>query len=77
LLSPAAAVGHLPSVVLNDFGLKRARHGNSLSPEHLSARWVPPAEGGPVRVLASDGRLVALAQSRGGVLHPTVVLGYD
>ena len=77
LLSPAVAVGHLPSVVLNEIGLKRALHGNPVGPEHLAARWVPPAQGGPVRVLATDGRLVALAQSRGGVLHPTVVLGYD
>jgi hypothetical protein len=39
---------------------------------------VPPATtGGPVRLLAADGRLVALARSRGGALHPAVVLGYD
>ena len=77
LLSPAAAVGHLPSVVVNDAGFRRARHGNPLGAEHLPARWLPTPHAGPVRVLAPDGRLLALAQSRGGALHPTVVLGYD
>ena len=59
-------------------GLNRALHGNPLGPEHLEGRC--DARGGPragqrVRVLAADGRLVALAASRGGALHPAVVLG--
>jgi hypothetical protein len=29
----------------------------------------------PVKVLAPDGRLIALATARGGALHPIVVLG--
>jgi tRNA pseudouridine55 synthase len=78
LVSPAAAVAYLPSVELTDGGLKRVVHGNPVGPEHLAGRWVPPATtGGPVRLLAADGRLVALARSRGGALHPAVVLGYD
>jgi tRNA pseudouridine55 synthase len=78
LVSPAAAVSHLPSVELTDAGLKRAVHGNPVGPEHLAGRWVPPTTtDGAVRLLAADGRLVALARSRGGALHPAVVLGYD
>jgi tRNA pseudouridine55 synthase len=75
-ISPAAALPHLPSVQLTPLGLKRAVHGNALGPEHLEGRWIPPhGSGGPVRVLGPDGRLVALAHSRGGALHPAVVLG--
>jgi len=76
LLSPAEALPHLPVVTLTPVGLVRARHGNPLGPEHLSQHWLPPAShGGPVRVLDAEGRLVALAHSRGGALHPAVVLG--
>jgi tRNA pseudouridine55 synthase len=77
LLSPAEALPELAAVTLTEAGLKRALHGNPVGPEHLAERRVPPPVGlkGPVRVLSSDGRLVALAQSRGGALHPVVVLG--
>jgi tRNA pseudouridine55 synthase len=76
VIPPAAALPHLPSVQLTALGLKRAVHGNALGPEHLEGRWIPPhGSGGPVRVLGPDGRLVALAHSRGGALHPAVVLG--
>jgi len=78
LVSPAAALSDLPAVELTEAGLKRAVHGNPVGPDHLAGRWVPPAtDTGPVRLLAADGRLVALARSRGGALHPAVVLGYD
>jgi len=53
-------------------------HGNPLSPDHLQGRAIPVAGSAPsmrVRVLADDGHLLALAASRGGALHPTVVLG--
>jgi tRNA pseudouridine55 synthase len=76
LIPPAEALPALPAVEVTPAGLKRAVHGNPLSPEHLAGRWVPPTSGAdPVRVLAGDGRLVALAHSRGGALHPVVVLG--
>jgi tRNA pseudouridine55 synthase len=76
LISPAAALQHLPAVQVTPIGLKRAVHGNALGPEHLEGRYVPPhGAGGPVRVLDAEGRLVALAHSRGGALHPAVVLG--
>jgi tRNA pseudouridine55 synthase len=76
VLAPAEALPHLPAVTLTPVGLTRARHGNSLGPEHLEERWLPPAsQSGPVRVVDADGRLIALAHSRGGALHPAVVLG--
>ena len=65
LVSPAEALPDLPSVRLTDAGLNRAVHGNPLGPEHLEGRWIPAAgvAPGPVRVLAGDGRLVALAHA--------------
>jgi tRNA pseudouridine55 synthase len=75
LISPANALPELPSVTVTDAGLNRATHGNPLGPEHLTARWIPPGAAGRVRVLGPAGRLVALAESRGGALHPVVVLG--
>ena len=76
LVSPADALPGLPDVTVTDLGLRRATHGNPLSPEHLEGRWIPAATGPqPVKVLDPAGRLVALAHSRGGALHPVVVLG--
>jgi len=80
LLTPAQALEELASVTVTEPGLRRALHGNALSPEHLAGRWVPPpviVEGPtarPVRVLDASGQLVALAYARGGALHPAVVL---
>jgi len=76
MMTPADALPDLAAVRTTDAGLRRALHGNPLGPEHLESRWLPPATSPlPVKVLASDGRLVALARSRGGALHPVVVLG--
>jgi tRNA pseudouridine55 synthase len=78
ILSPADALGDFPSVTVNADGLRRVLHGNPLSPQHLHGRALPSAGSSPatrIRVLADDGHLVALAASRGGALHPTVVLG--
>jgi tRNA pseudouridine55 synthase len=79
LVSPADALPHLPSASLNATGLKRVAHGNPVVPAHLAGGWLPTVDGPgappPVRLLDADGRLVALAQARGGALHPVVVLG--
>jgi tRNA pseudouridine55 synthase len=75
LISPGAALPHLPSVTLTEVGLGRALHGNTVGPDHLAERWLPPPGAGEVRLLGPDGALVALAHSRGGALHPVVVLG--
>ncbi len=77
LIPPAAALPQLPAVHLTVAGLKRAAHGNPVGPEHLAERWVPPATTSlKVRLLDPDSGLVALADARGGLLHPVVVLGY-
>jgi tRNA pseudouridine55 synthase len=76
LVSPAESLPHLTAVSVTPSGLKRALHGNALGPEHLEGHGVAEiAPGRQVRILAADGHLVALAQKRGGALHPVVVLG--
>jgi tRNA pseudouridine55 synthase len=77
LISPADALPHLTAVRMTSRGVTRALHGNAVGPDDLEGRWVPPvaATRGPVRLLSTDGRLVALAHARGGALHPVVVLG--
>ena len=84
VVPPARALPHLPAVTLNAAGLARAVHGNPLGPGHLEGRPdVMPATGSGVveplaqvvRLLALDGRLVALAEPKAGALHPVVVLG--
>jgi tRNA pseudouridine55 synthase len=78
LIPPAEALADLAAVTVTPAGLQRTLHGNPLSPEHLAGRWVPPAGAradAPVRILDADGRLLALAHSRGGALHPAVVVG--
>lgn len=75
LISPAEALAHFPAVTANALGFKRATHGNALAPEHLAGRFVPITEAGQkVRILDEGGALIALADSRGGQLHPAVVI---
>jgi tRNA pseudouridine55 synthase len=78
LLSPAEALSSLPAVSVTDLGLRRAAHGNSVGPEHLRGAGMPLLAGGQrVRILEPGGALLAVAESRGGALHPIVVLGYN
>jgi hypothetical protein len=51
------------------------RHGNAAGPEHLDSRALPPPSAGEIRLLGPGGELVALAHSRGGALHPVLVVG--
>lgn len=75
LISAADALAHFPAVTANLAGFKRATHGNSLAPHHLAGQFVPTTSiGQKVRILAEDGSLIALADSRGGELHPSAVL---
>jgi tRNA pseudouridine55 synthase len=75
LISPAAALAHFPAVTANLAGFKRATHGNALAPHHLAGQFLPTtARDQKVRILGEDGSLIALADSRGGELHPVVVL---
>lgn len=75
LINPAHALGHFPAVTVNELGFKRVTHGNAVSPDHLIGRFVPVAlSGEKVRILDESGALIALADSRGGALHPSVVI---
>lgn len=63
----------LPAVVLTERGLRRAAHGNSLSPEDFS----PPGVHGTglVRLLDGSGALLGIGKAAtGGALHPSIVL---
>jgi tRNA pseudouridine55 synthase len=74
LLTPAEALPHLAAVRVTDQGRRRVAHGNSVGPEHLGTD-VPLPAGPRVRVLGPAGDLLAVADVRGGALHPVVVLG--
>ncbi len=80
LISLADALPDLPAVRVSEGGLVRVRHGNPIGPQFAADAWVPaPAEPGlppvKIRLLDEKGVLVALADLRGGQLHPSVVLG--
>ncbi len=72
---------HVPAIVLNDRGARRAAHGHELGPEDMVA---PPSlavsgnaasGGGRWRLFDGGGRLLGIAESRSGeVLHPVIVL---
>lgn len=72
---------HVPGLVLNERGARRAAHGNQLGPEDLvdpSLLSMPvDSEAGEVRWRLFDGggMLLGIADSRpGGLLHPVIVL---
>ena len=75
VISPADALAELPAVELTAAGLKRAEHGNWLGPEHLVRASALVADPRKVRLIGEEGRLVGIAESRRGSLHPVVVLG--
>lgn len=72
---------HVPAVVLNERGVRRASHGNALAPDDMAGP--PPALEGTGEGAASTrwrltdeaGTLLGIAEPRpGGLLHPVVVL---
>lgn len=69
---------HLPGVVLNERGVRRATHGNDVSPDDLAAPAVSPAaptDPGRWRLLDGTGMLIGIAERRpAGLLHPVIVL---
>ncbi len=77
LLTLADALPDLPSVCLSDAGVARVRHGNPIGPPFVAGAWVPATPGPParIRLLDESGALIALADFRGGLLHPAIVLG--
>lgn len=74
VVGPGDLLRHLPAATVNARGLVRARHGNPLTPEHLTARPIPVTSGDLVRLF--DGpELVAVGRTaRDGSFHPVVVL---
>lgn len=75
LISPADALPELPAVTLSEGGMARVRHGNPVGQQLVTGQWVPTGAGAAkVRLLDEVGALVALADYRGGLLHPSVVL---
>jgi tRNA pseudouridine55 synthase len=76
LISPADALPDLPAVRLSEGGLVRVRHGNPVGPQFVEGAWAPAGAGlTKIRLLDQSGALIALADLRGGLLHPSVVLG--
>jgi tRNA pseudouridine55 synthase len=75
LVTMADALGDRPAVQLTERGLKRVLHGNAVGAEHLDVGALPPPSAGEVRLLGPAGELVAIAHSRGGALHPVLVVG--
>jgi tRNA pseudouridine55 synthase len=75
LVTMADALADRPAVRLTDRGLVRALHGNAVGAEHLEVGAMPLPSAGDVRLLGPAGELVAIAHSRGGALHPVLVVG--
>jgi tRNA pseudouridine55 synthase len=67
LLAPARALAHLPSVSLDEEGVRRLAHG-----QEIDAPGDDLPEGRPLAVLR-EGALVAVATSVGGRLKPRKV----
>jgi tRNA pseudouridine55 synthase len=79
LTSPNDLLGHMPAVGANDDGVRRIAHGNPIGPVHMEqggARLLPTGAAVPfLRVVDGAGRLIAVAEPRGGgILQPIVVL---
>jgi tRNA pseudouridine55 synthase len=70
---------HLPGVVLNERGVRRATHGNDVSAQDAAdgAEFTVEAPGGSERwrLLDGEGMLIGIAERRPvGLLHPVIVL---
>jgi len=76
LIPMADALAELPSVHLSEAGLVKVRVGNPIGPQLVEGAWVPVSDHvRKIRLLGPDGALMALADLRGGLLHPSTVLG--
>jgi tRNA pseudouridine55 synthase len=67
----------IPAAVLNDNGLRRASHGNTLTlgDFELQGAAALPAPGSRLRLIDGAGRLIGIAEATpGGLLHPSIVL---
>ncbi len=75
LISPDAAISHLPAVGLSEDDVARTLHGIDLRLENLeAANWL---EGQPVRLRDLNGELIAVGIYQSGVIHPRVVIAVN
>jgi tRNA pseudouridine55 synthase len=69
---------HLPGVVLNERGVRRATHGNDVAADDLATPAASDSEAagpGRWRLLDASGMLLGIAERRpAGLLHPVIVL---
>jgi tRNA pseudouridine55 synthase len=71
LIPLSEAVGGFSALTVDDADARRIAHGNAVS---APPGFDPGDVKAPVRVLARDGRLLAVARPREGLLRPEVVL---
>ena len=71
LISPDAAISHLPAVGLSEDEVRRTLHGIDVRLEQVPADW---SEGQPVRLRDLNGELIAVGTYQQGAIHPCVVI---
>ena len=80
VIAMASLLPSIPALTLTEHGASLAARGGFIGPSHVCGGGPIPAAG-RVRLLGSNGRLIAVAEARAsragrpaGVLHPDVVL---
>lgn len=75
VIPAAALLDHLPAVQVDLAGAARVGHGQALGTGNwLGGSGQALPEGQTTRILGPDGRLIAVAGVKGGLLHPVLVL---
>ena len=75
LISPDAAISHLPALSLNAGDVSRVLHGVDLQLGQAQASDWP--DGQPVRMRDVNGKLIAVGIYQRGVIHPSVVIAVN
>jgi len=75
LLSPDAALAHLPAVSLRADDVSRTLHGVDMQIEDGNVSAWP--DGQPVRMRDINGELIAVGIYQPGVIHPSVVIAVN
>jgi tRNA pseudouridine55 synthase len=74
LIPMQALLPAVPSVVLNERGVRRASHGNTLGPDDVTEGRFPESAS-VLRLLDGSGALLGIGEVRAdGILHPVIVL---
>ena len=75
LISPDAAISHLPAVSVSADDVSRTLHGVDLRIEDVvAADWL---EGQPVRMRDMNGALIAVGIYQQDAIHPSVVIAVN